>query len=670
MVIMYLSSVSPFCFIQNRLCAADGFVCTLLILLLLLTIPAKRTTAQEFPVMDLPYPVISSGIHDTTYINLLIDKGKEVVNHTPDSAIVFLKEALAHSDRMHYSRGVVHTLKFLTEAYINKGAIDTCFLLCRQALYRYSISVPFRDVPSAVYNILGNLNKLQGNYTEAVKYYYESLRQTDTKNAAAAYSNLATVFITLGQQEEALRYLDKAERLAWECGHHEALGYALLNKGLVYGTQQKWENSEHYLDSSLTIAQEYGLIQMQYLALAHKGGVFLQKKMPWQALDYLSQTQRLKGAVNPDYQVFAAILTGEAYLAMEKHEQAKRFFLSALKKAEKNKLNELPVHALLAQVYKHQGQYREALKHHETYKKLSDELLNKETTQQINQMNVRYSTVQKDKEIARNQLLISIQKNQLKTQRLWITGISACTVILGLCLWMLYRNYRHKQQLGEKTQEIQQLKATLLGEEKERRRMARELHDGIVSQLMAIRLGIHTLKERDDVILPEELEEVHSQIKETTDDLRKAAHNLIPDALQDHGLAAAVVLLCEKTEKNTGLDVTLEVFQDIPRYDPDMELSTFRIIQELVQNVLKHARARTLLVQLSCRNDILHITVEDDGTGIPKHHNGHGAGLKNIMDRIKAINGMIHVESVPGGGTTIYIEHSINLTKSSIAYAH
>lgn len=248
---------------------------------------------------------------------------------------------------------------------------------------------------------------------------------------------------------------------------------------------------------------------------------------------------------------------------------------------------------------------------------------------------------------------------------------------------LLYSRNRNKQRLQkeqirtlQQEQEISRLKALMEGEEKERVRIAQDLHDGIVVQFSAAKMSFGSLSHQfPDLEDSQDFRQAIQQLDTATRDLRQTAHNLLPDVLLEEGLAEAVYYFCKNLKQNAGLNIDFELCGVIPRLPPDFELSVYRIVQELVHNIIKHACATQALVQLNYQEHLhlLGITTEDNGTGIPdlSPDNKKGVGLKNIRARIASLGGHIDIRSTPEHGTIVYIEFDMHhiFNQHSAAYA-
>jgi signal transduction histidine kinase len=202
------------------------------------------------------------------------------------------------------------------------------------------------------------------------------------------------------------------------------------------------------------------------------------------------------------------------------------------------------------------------------------------------------------------------------------------------------------------------LERVLRAQEDERRRLARELHDETGQALTSILLGLRGLEEaKDPEALRIALAEVRDLVRSTLQDVRRLAVELRPKALDDFGLVPAVERLTESFGEQTGIDV--EFVHNVPdvRLPPEVETALYRIVQESLTNVVKHARAGHISIVLTSKDGSVSILVEDDGVGFePARARGEGLGLVGMRERIGLLGGRVTVESRPGAGTTFVAE--------------
>jgi len=202
------------------------------------------------------------------------------------------------------------------------------------------------------------------------------------------------------------------------------------------------------------------------------------------------------------------------------------------------------------------------------------------------------------------------------------------------------------------------LRSVVGAQELERRRLARELHDETGQALTSILLGLRRIEEApNDVQLRRAVAEVRDLVRATLQDVRQLAVDLRPKALDDFGLVAALERLTESFAEQTGIAVEFEPGLPEERLPAEAETALYRIVQESLTNIVKHARAGRVSVVLTRKDDSVSVIVEDDGVGFePKRSRDGGLGLVGMRERVGLLGGRLTVESRPGAGTTFVAE--------------
>jgi signal transduction histidine kinase len=151
-----------------------------------------------------------------------------------------------------------------------------------------------------------------------------------------------------------------------------------------------------------------------------------------------------------------------------------------------------------------------------------------------------------------------------------------------------------------------------------------------------------------------------SMLQDTTSEIRKTAHNLMPNVLLRHDLGEALRIYCEHINASNELTITLRLYGDLKQLDKSVELFLYRMSQELIQNIIKHANASQAVVELELRDDTMNIIVEDNGIGFEVNSSYSGFGLQNLQFRVQALQGTLSIESAKEIGTTIIIQFDLN----------
>jgi signal transduction histidine kinase len=197
------------------------------------------------------------------------------------------------------------------------------------------------------------------------------------------------------------------------------------------------------------------------------------------------------------------------------------------------------------------------------------------------------------------------------------------------------------------------VKALLEGQELERKRLARELHDETGQALASILLGLRSLEAQ---VGTEPVASIRELVGRALDDVRRLTVELRPPALDDFGLGPALERLTTLTAERSGLDIQLNVRSPL-KLSPDQETALYRVVQEALTNVIKHAGAHSVSIIVMPSGDAVRAVIEDDGAGFDPDRVRQGAlGLVGIRERVALLGGRFEVESAPGEGTTLVIE--------------
>lgn len=592
----------------------------------------------------------------------------------PDSALHIFLDILAQSKKLNYSDGFVSAHLNLGNAYAAKGDYTKAFTSINTAIEYCKLSGRETQHLATLYNNKASIYLFQGKYPEAMDNFSLAIDATEkyTSNFPVdqLYCNIGLVLYYLKEFDKALYYLDKAETsVRKKSNSSDLLAAVLLNKGIVYGMTEQYDKGRKYFKEVEEIAlknNNYSALTTCYVNL---GNIDLAQKNNRQAIAYYEKAARIKNQMNPYYYNLAILSLGRVYYEVKEYAAAKRYLEQSLKTAAQTGItrDEVQSHNGLALVHAALGNYKEAYEHSKEELTLKDSLQSKEKLEAINQTEAKFRTALKDKEIFRHQLLIKSQSEKISRKNLLILVIASVGSVLVLIFVVVYYKFRHKQRLQKKQmqillqqQEIARLRAIMNGEEKERTRIARELHDGIMVRFSAVQMNLSALTVRPEVS-SQSLNDIAGQLHAATSDLRKTAHHLMPDMLLEEGLKDALSYFIKSIQGVSGLEIHFICYDALPELDAEMALSIYRVVQELLQNVLKHARATSCIVQLDYNEGVLLITVEDNGKGIDRNKivENKGLGFKSIRARVNAYNGTMEIDSSEGEGTSIYLEFKV-----------
>lgn len=628
--------------------------------------------------------VTGTYLPDTITVNKLIKRADALREQAIDSAILLYNQAVRSSLQLEYNWGVAKGYFGLSRCYNNKEHQQKSLTYARQTLAWCPNDIRGHELIASTYLALSETYYYQNRLDSCSWYRYAALRELENNQLLSPRMQLGVLcsilqfWLNVHEDihndlyiREVVHRINNIERIAVTNNDSSLLMKIYFHKGGYYNNIGQNDSARYYCERHLELGHALKASPSMTIAtLLNIGLTYMDDRLPERALQYYQKAiDEIPEERRSEYRyfIFARIFQGEAYSMQHSWKKAIAVTEPALAKANTLKIVHLVDHAhkTLADAYEGLGQYKKANEHRKDYSLLRDSLQLVQKLEMMYDMEVKYRISDKDKQLAQKELAIERNEGRIRSKNFWIIAISAGFVLISLISILIYRNNYHKQTLqAEKIRNLRQdlqiasLQAMVNGEEKERSRIARELHDGIGGTLAAIRMRVSAMvRKYKTAHTNDDFNELMQMLEEASADLRKTAHNLMPEILLQEGLARASTLFCERVRKGHSLNINTEIWGKVRRLPGDVELTTYRIIQELMHNILKHAGATQALVQIVFHETQLCITVEDNGRGMPADGNPReGIGLRTIRERIKLLNGQVDTVSTPGQGTSVYIE--------------
>ncbi len=617
----------------------------------------ESVAAQEKPPLQYP-----ANMEDTMRVHKLISKGMPLQYSLPDSALKLFREAERISRDIGFDYGIARALTHAGLVATDLGDYEQGFACYREAFtFCLRAGIARRLLP-VLYLHMGVSWHHKGVYTNAHESYYKALsilqknKPGNMSTLASIHTNLASLQVKLGNPRQALLHAGLAGQIAQIRKNPVAMTASYINKGSAYVALGKPDSAEWCFRSGLVLAERNGYASMEQACLTNIGELLMRRQEYREAADYFQRaldrsdvTHPYYGSITPGYHL------GEALFHLKSYRAAERILLASLDKAAQTGMTEArdEAYVTLAALYEATGAYANALQYQRMYQHVNDSMVNVEKLRTIKELELKYETAQKNNEITQKELQISRQEKSLSQKNMLIGMITGSALLAGVVLLGIYRSRR---KISARDREIERLRAMMTGEEKERGRISRELHDGIGGMLTGIKMNLKAIqKQRQTLNDPNRLDDIMDMLHEMGREIHKTAHNLMPDILLKHNLPEALQLYCAQMEGADQLQITLQFQGDLEDLDKSLQLSIYRIVQELMQNTVKYAQAARAAIQLRRDGHNLYISVEDDGIGFDQKK-GNGLGLQNIETRVGTLNGYFSIESAPGMGTTAYIE--------------
>ncbi len=606
---------------------------------------------------------------DTAAINSFTPPGYRNIKD-PDSIIAVFDARFKLCVEANYIDGGFTELIQISIKYLEKEDFAADRNACIKAL-PWAAKSTIKDATAWCYNNIGDSYFSEGNYVPASSYYYKSLEELKkmkgppTHVTANCYNNLGLVNIRLGQPEKALAYFKQAEDISRKYQMGFQLGNALINRGDYYNSVHQPDSAIKCFTEVMELGEKIGKPDLRAEANTGLGKVLIVSGSYHKAIPLLQAA--ITGGKNYPYIVVdASSSLGDALCRTGKYKEAESTLLSALRetKAHNYRDNYLNCYSKLINVYKTSGNYRTALEYTDSMNAAKDTLASYANVATINQMEIKYETAEKDKQIAQSQLLIAQQRNKIINKNIWIASVVGGIFLLVVIMTSVYRNGQNKQRLqAAKIESLQQentigiLKGVMQGEEKERGRIARELHDGIGGILSAAMMRFASATQENETIMQTaSFRDGMSLLDGMGDEIRKTAHNLMPEVLLKQPLPDAIRTYCNFVQQGNAVQINFQTFGSFDNIAQSSKLNIYRIVQELLKNIIKHSQASSALVQLLMNEHLLTVTVEDNGIGFNTGELKKGMGLHNLQTRVSSMQGQLTIESGAEKGTSVYIE--------------
>ncbi|RYY62850.1 MAG: tetratricopeptide repeat protein [Chitinophagaceae bacterium] len=579
---------------------------------------------------------------------------------------------------------------------------DTCLYFAGQALaISQKEKYPIGEMTS--YIMMGRAMATKGSYILAQKFY--TTAETQARKAvndsltARALMGSASCFWHLGKHAEALELNLAAIRLAEKNNLPVDVANAKVGIAMIYQSQEKVPLAEKYVREALeilrdqsaptqrlnalhTLANIYGMqgkitdamdIDKEGLTLSEQSGNQFFKSMFYdnmancylfgdppdfnRSLQYFRLSFSIDSSFGNAKQMSDSYRNmGTVFMTQKKYTEAIPFLIRSIELARSAGFlqGEQETSQVLSTAYNLSGNDPLAYETLKNSNRLKDSLVNASREAKIAELQAFYET-EKQKQT------IELQETQLSRKNYIITGTLITALLAGLLGYSLYRRYQLKQQsrLQQEIMNQQELatRAVIQAEEKERERIARDLHDGVGQMMSAAKMNLSAFEAEQQFGNPDQrlsFEKIVGLVDESCKEIREVSHNMVPNALLKHSLSAAVRDFLDKIDQKA-LRIHLYTEGLDKRLDSSVETVLYRVIQECVNNVIKHANASSLDISIIRDNDGISATIEDNGTGFDAAAKEHadGIGLKNIQARIGYLKGTIDLDSAPGRGTMI-----------------
>ncbi|MFT3822887.1 MAG: sensor histidine kinase [Chitinophagaceae bacterium] len=642
------------------------------LLLLLLALASCLCHAQDLKSRDSLLQLIKVAKEDSVKVNLYMALGNQYAPIDLKTAVEHYRQAGDLSKRIGYSTGISRYYAYYSNILSRQGLFDSALvadleavewarklhdsLSLGKAMFNTGIAywaldeqenaVKYIEISRDIFARIGNtqfegntddvlqsLARVMHQYRKGVEYglrAVEKLEKYDLKGTLSyTYNNLGLNYIELKMYDSAKYYLKKSMNGVNVDADATVEVLGNMNLGYIAFLQDDFEGMKPYVEKALALAQKNEMHEYEGLCL-------------WGVANY--------------------------YLHKKEYAVAKMYADSVLNIAHRYNIKSvrLKVLPILSSIAYAMQDVKKGLYYVNQYQALNDSVLNESVTKTTIQVEKKYETGKKEDKI-------KLQQQQLRQQSILnYCLIAGATALLVISL-MGYRNYRNRQKLQqvridelETEKKLTATEAVLKGEEQERTRLAKDLHDGLGGMLSGIKFSLNNMK-ANMVMTPDNAQAFERSIDmldSSISEMRRVAHNMMPEVLVRYGLDMALKEFCHDIDRSGVIHVNyLAIGMNDMSFEQTTAVTIYRIVQELVNNTIKHAAAKNIFVQVhaSGPEKLLAITVEDDGKGFDTSllENARGIGWANIKNRVEFLKGTLDIQSEPGKGTSVMIEIGI-----------
>ncbi|WP_281234973.1 tetratricopeptide repeat-containing sensor histidine kinase [Flavobacterium gelatinilyticum] len=626
----------------------------------------------------------------------------------------------------------IASTNLLLAYYFNKRAvIDSSIYYTNQALkFNTVVNDSLKSRLSSLgYNLLAINYKKRGLLNESKKWHLKGIEAsqkyneknlfyTHTHGLAQTYSELGDYNNALKLFKECLDYKDDNEIILGSC----------INIGDIYSRLKDFDNAGIFYKKGKILCEKTNNNQGRVIILLGLGENYQLQNKPQEALKMFEEAQAIadKSELN-QLSIISRSSIGDSYISLKKYNDAKLVFSEALQKSVQFGLlqNQTHIYDELKKIAIHQEDYKTAYSFFEKSARMKDSINRLQKIKEINELEIKYKTAQKEKEIEvlrfeneakkltlanqeeaiKNMLLqkeisnkdnentilafqnssnkkrneISLLKkdqqlkmleiNQQKKTKLFtiIAFLILLLPITGL-LFQYYKRFKVQHLLNIKQaeissqkidgilkdQELALIKASISGQDKERQRISQELHDSIGGNLAAIKLQVNHLSASDF----SNIQKISLQLDETYQQVRSISHTLLPKKFSQNKFLEVLESYLKNISEASKIKVSFIPYpkKDVNELNEDIQIEIFKIIQELLTNTIKHAKASEVEIQLNFIENIVNLLFEDNGVGFDAEKKSKGIGFINLENRITKLNGSFLIDSKLKRGTIANIE--------------
>lgn len=498
----------------------------------------------------------------------------------------------------------------------DKAAVDfyRAIAILKSVRDQKSLAGAYNDL-AKLYRKTRNLELAMENYDAALNIY---TLLKDSTGIGMILNESGVVFEYKKEYKKAIERYEASKAIAEKLNDSLGVSYSLSFIGLAYSLQGKYAAAEKLLLQALEIRKALNSKLPTALILADLGNVMLMKGDYAKARNYLTQSNTIAFALNYDQ------------LMADNYE-------------------------MLAETAQKMGDFKSALEYFKKGIGIKDSIYTLQKTKQIDELSTQYQTQKKEHQIR-------YLSEKIKQKNIVLAAVIVVIILASLLVWSFFRRRKLKaaarlnMELMKHRQQVAQV--VIETGEKERQRIAQELHDGVGQLLSASKMKLSAFENQVENIDNEEkksLEQIVKLVDDSCREVRSVSHNMMASVLVKNSLDRALQEMIEPIQSD---HLAIHLFTEgvVQKMDFNWEIMLYRIIQECLNNIIKHSKATVVDITLIKDAQEISLTIEDNGIGFSlDHQKGSGVGLQSIKARVAYMEGTLEINAQPGAGTVVSI---------------
>jgi two-component system, NarL family, sensor kinase len=630
-------------------------------LLFLFAVSACTTSYAQSPKTDSLRKLISNEKDIDRKMDLLLLLSNEFRMRNPDSSAKVTDELVVLAGKEHNETMQLRAEVNKVYYYMSMSKPDSGLLLSSKNIRLLDKVKGGDSLQSQYYSVAGLTLMRMNRQKEAMEHFYKALKKAEKVNdklvMVKALHNIGWAYMELNQFNEAIQHFRSSIQLIDENKLPVRFAATYNNLASCYGSVKQYDSVYKFAQQGVRIAQQQKNSEAEANGWNIMGTAYMAQQKYSEALECFLKAKPIREEICDAFFIVSDLaVLSELYALMNNTIEGLRAGNEALRIAKEKNLQAKfsMIYKALALNHEKAGNFAAASELYKKMNDLKDSIYSNASEQALAEMKTKYETEKKEKIIQEQQFNLT-RKNYL------ITGISL-VLLFGLALgWLFYNRNQLKQKakLQQTVFEQQQLAASAVmkAEEKERQRIAKDLHDGVGQMMSAAKMNLSAFENDISFNNPEQklsFERIISLVDESCKEVRTVSHQMMPNMLLKSGLGKAVADFLDKIDQKV-IKVNLHVEGLQERLNEDVEIVLYRVLQECVNNVIKHSGASQLDIALIKDKDGISATIEDNGKGFDLQQLGEdaGIGLKNMKARIDYFNGTIDFDTAPGKGTLV-----------------